>query len=257
MNPDLRAWQQAFQAHVLEGDLAVAGWVRQGGIGVQRRIAIYHNAYRQRLLAALRDTFGHTLRYMGDEWFDAAARHHIERNPSQHASLRDYGGGFEQTLAHLHPDMRELPELACLDRTLRHAFDGADAVPLTLAELGAVKPDQWGHLGFVFHPTVSRHQLHHNTLAIWQALDDEQDPPPALPLARPGELLVWRRGDKPHFRSLQAREAAALDELVKGVPFAETAQRLAAAGDNTNLTAELGVLLRRWVDDELLVAIQL
>jgi hypothetical protein len=257
MSPDLRTLQRALQAHLLNGDAAVAGWVRPGGMGVERRIAIYHHAYRQRLLAALRDTFGHTLRYMGDQWFDAAALHHIERNPSWHASLRDYGADFERTLASLHPDMGELPELACLDRTLRHAFDGADAMPLALSELAAVKPEQWGHLGFVFHPTVSRHQLQHNTLAIWQALDDEQDAPPALPLARPGELLVWRRGEKPHFRSLQALEAAALDELIKGAPFAETAQRLAAASDDPNSTAALGALLRRWIDDELLVAIQL
>ncbi len=256
MSTEVFALQVALEAHLLHGDTAVSNLVRPGGIGIQRRLAIYHHAYRQRLLAALRDTFGHTLLYMGDEWFDAAARRHIEQHPSQHASLRDYGAGFDGTLAEVHPGLGELPELASLDRALRHAFDGADASPLTLADIGAVSPQQWGEIGFVLHPTFVRQRLHHNTLAIWQALDDERDPPPALPLAEPGELLIWRRGHQPHFRSLQALEAAALDALAEGASFALTTQRLADASDSASLTAEVGALLRRWIEDELLVAVR-
>lgn len=256
MSADLLAFQAALQAHLLHGDTAVSRLVRDGGIGIPRRLAIYHNAYRQRLLAALRDTFGHTLRYMGDTWFDAAALRHIEQHPSQHASLRDYGAGFEHTLAAVHPDLRELPELACLDRALRHAFDGADATPLTLADIGAVSPQQWGEIGFVLHPTAVRQQLQHNTLAIWQALDDDRDAPPALALREPGELLIWRRGHQPHFRSLQPLEAAALDAIAGGASFAQTLQGLADACGGAAPADALGAMLRRWIDDALLVAIR-
>ena len=255
MSSGLTSLQQALQAHLLNGDATVSGLIRPGGIGVARRLAIYHNAYRQRLLAALRDTFGHTLRYMGDTWFDAAAGQHIERHPSTHANLRDYGQGFEHTLAQQHPELGELPELACLDRGLRHAFDGADATPLTLADLAAVSPAQWAHIGFVLHPTFTRQRLHHNTLALWQALDDDRDPPPPLPLAEPGELLIWRRGHQPHFRSVSRWEAMALDALAEGLPFAQCLERVLQANDAAASTEVVGTLLRRWIEEELLVGI--
>ena len=149
-----------------------------------------------------------------------------------------------------------MAELARLDRTLRHAFDGPDAPVLTLADLAAVASERWATLGFGLHPTFARLRLHHNTLALWQALDQDEDPPPALPLAEPGELLVWRRGHQPHFRSLPALEAAALEALHAGLSFADTGARLAARFGEPDMAAQLGGLLRRWVDEELLSALR-
>lgn len=247
--------QQQFQQHLLHGDQQVAQAIRPGGIGIERRLAIYHHAYRQRLVDTLRDTYGHTLLYMGDELFDATARQHVQDHASAHASLRDYGDGFDATLAACHPQVGELPELARLDRSLRHAFDGPDAPLLALSDLGALPPARWASVGFVLHPTFARLQLRHNTLALWQALDHDEDPPPALPLAEPGELLIWRRGQQPHFRSLQPLEAAALDALARGLSFAATGQYLSERFEQqATMAAELGALLRRWIDDELLTA---
>ncbi|MBA3591094.1 MAG: putative DNA-binding domain-containing protein [Methylibium sp.] len=63
----LEALQGAFQRHLLDEPSDFAGAVAQGGrIGVERRLAIYHNAYRARLIDALRDGYGHTLAYLGD-----------------------------------------------------------------------------------------------------------------------------------------------------------------------------------------------
>ena len=113
-------------------------------------------------------------------------------------------------------------------------------------------PEAWAHVGFTLHPTYARLQLQHNTLAIWQALDQDGTPPEAAPLAEPGELLIWRRGNQPHFRSLQPLEAAALDGLHQGLGFAELCARLSAQFESQALAAEVGGLLRRWVEEELL-----
>ena len=49
----------------------------QHGFPSQRRLLIYHHAYRARLVDALRDSFGHTATYLGMEWFDADVPLHM------------------------------------------------------------------------------------------------------------------------------------------------------------------------------------
>lgn len=251
----LQTLQEQFQQHLLDGDGRIAAAVRPGGIGVARRLAIYHHAYRMRLLDTLRDSYGHTLVYLGDEAFDAAALAYVESHPSQHASLRWYGASFADALALRFDEDGEVAELAALDWALRLAFDGADAAVLTLADLAALPAGAWNHVGFALHPTYARLRLHHNTLALWQALDRDQAPPAAAPLAEPGDLLIWRRGHQPHFRSLQPLEAAALDCLHRGLSFADTCAYLSARFERPDAAAEIGALLRRWIDEGLLSAV--
>ena len=217
----LQAMQTQFQHHLLDCHAGLttrfAAQIKTSGIGAQRGLGVYHHAYRMRLVDALRDTFGHTLLYMGDEAFNAAALASVDAHPSTHTSLRNYGEHFARSLSARFPQAGELAELALLDRTLRHAFDGPDAPVMTLDDLAALStasPTRWAEIGFGLHPTATRLRLMQNTLALWHALDQDQAPPEARPLAEPGELLVWRRGHQPHFRSLHALEAAALDGLV-------------------------------------------
>lgn len=261
MNSALEALQSDMQQHLLGHDSDIASALRPGGIGIARRLAIYHRAYRMRLLDTLHDSFGHTLMYLGDEHFDRAALAYIESHPSQHTSLRDYGDTFAPWLSQQFTCDAELGELAALDWALRHAFDGPDAAVIGLADLALVPANAWGGLRLVLHPTYARLRLHHNALALWHALDQDQTPPAAAALTEPGELLIWRRSEQPHFRSLKAYEAAALDAVNAGLSFAEVGAQLSAhfAGqqDALELAAELGALLRRWVDEGLLSAVML
>ena len=176
--------------------------------------------------------------------------------PSGNANLRWYGEGFAQDLGERFPNEGHVSELAQLDWALRLAFDGADAPVLVLADLAALPIEAWSHVGFVLHPSCARLRLRHNTLAIWQALESDQVPPDASALAEPGELLIWRRGHKPHFRSLQALETAALDALRAGSSFAEMCARLSESFDGQNMAVDTGTLLRRWVDEELLSVVR-
>lgn len=252
----LFALQSAMQAHLLHGDMAITLAIAGGpGITTAQRLRIYHHAYRMRLVDTLRDSFGHTLRYLGDEWFNEAALAHVEAHPSNHPNLRWYGADFADSLRQRHPDDPDIAELATLDWALRSAFDGADAPVLALADLGAVAPEAWAQLVLVLHPTTARLRLQHNTLTIWHTIDQDQVPPAAQALAEPTELLVWRRELSPHFRSLGAFEARALDLVLAGVGFSAVCEQLAAAFPGVDLAVEAGALLRRWVDDGLLSAL--
>lgn len=252
---DLLRLQSELQRHLLGEASAIAAHIADGpGIHAARRLGIYHHAYRARLAETLADTFGHLLRYLGPDTFDADARAFVETHPSCRPSLRWYGESFPAWLAARHPADGEIGELALLDWTLRAAFDGPDAAPLGLAALSADPPDVWTQRPLRLHPTSARLTLRFNALALWQALDDDRPPPPAAPLPAPGALLVWRRGEQPHFRSLGAAEALALDRVAGGASFEGVCAALAAAFPGADTVATAGTLLRRWIDEELLVA---
>lgn len=247
--------QSELQRHLLGDASPIAEAIADGpGIDVARRLGIYHHAYRARLVETLADTFGHLLRYLGEDRFDADARAFVDRHPSCRPSLRWYGESFPAWLAARHPDDGEIGELAGLDWSLRAAFDGPDAAPLSLASLAAEPPELWTQRPLRLHPTSMRLTLQFNAIALWQALDDDRPPPPAARLPAPGALLVWRRGEQPHFRSLGATEALALDRVAGGASFDAVCAALADAFPDADTVAAAGSLLRRWIDEELLVA---
>lgn len=251
----LAATQAGLQQHVLSGSTMVAAAVRAGaGIGTDQRLAIYHQAYRARLLETLKDSFGHCWRWAGDELFEAHALSYIEQAPPLRTGLGHYGEDFPRWLAQGLPEQPWIGELAQLDWTLRRAFDGPDAPVLALSDLAAFAADaeRWSHCAFRVHPTTRRLSFRHNTLALWSALDADEEPPPPAPLPAASDVLVWRRGHQPHFRSLGPVESHALTALTDGASFASLCLSLEEVCPAPDLVATAGALLRRWFDDELL-----
>ena len=253
MSSALPTLQAEFHAHLLGNDSDFAERVAGGGrIDTTTRLHIYHHAYRARLLDTLRDCYEKTWAYLGDDRFDSAALAYIEAHAPSERSLRWYGEGFPAWLNRRYPDDGDIGELAAMDWQLRLAFDGPDARALPLQALSAV---DWEQVGFAFAPTLSIEPLRFNTPALWHALDEDRAPPAAQRLPQPMQLLIWRKRWQPHFRSLDAIEAAALNALHGGATFAGACldlQARHAALDVATLTAQH---LRRWFDDELIVGI--
>lgn len=251
----LAALQRALQDHLLHGDPRIASALCGGGIGPERRLAIYHRGYRLRLLAALKDSFGHCARWLGDEPFDALALAYIEDHASTSSSLNDYGAGLPDWIARARPGLPACAELARLDWALRRAFDGPDSAVLTRETLAALPPQAWGSAGFALVPTWCLLAQRFNTLALWLALDHEAPPPAATPLPQPQAVVVWRRDHRPHFRSLGRDEAQALQQLASGARFAELCGTLAAQVGEGQAVATAGGWLQQWVDEGLLAAV--
>jgi len=253
MENSLANLQAQFQALLLDQSSVFTAAVQPGpGMGVEKRLAIYHHAYRARLVETLQDSYGHTAAYLGEDWFEREAQAFSVAHPSQQPSLRWFGQDFPAWLAARHPADLDIAELATLDWALRGAFDAADAPVLQMSDLAALPAEAWATLGFVLPPSCQRLTLRHNTLTIWQAIDQDEAPPPAEALTQDLALLVWRRGLQPHFRSLGALEAAALDGLQAGLGFAAVCERLAAQFPEADIASEAGALLHRWVEEELL-----
>jgi len=244
--------QEQLQAYLL-GDASDRGAILPGledghGISRERRLAIYHHAYRARLREALGTVFERTWTYLGDEDFAAAADRYIEATPSSRPNLRDYGALFPASLRESMPEDPEVAELAAMDWNLHVAFDAPDAPVLGHAGLAALCEADWADARFELHPSVSLAVFEWNVLEMWHALDHEGAPPAPRRLAQPTASVFWRSEQASRFRSLDEAEYRALAALAAGIPFAAVCERVPPE--------RAGAWLRLWIADELLCGLQ-
>ncbi|WP_306304233.1 DUF692 family multinuclear iron-containing protein [Ideonella sp. B508-1] len=225
-----------------------------------RGAQICHHAYRARLHDALADSFPCLHTYLGDTQFAELARWHAEEQPPRVRNLGRYGAELPARLAARHPQHPEVAELAALEWALRGVFDAADVAAWTTADLAAEGAEaslsQWP----VLHPTVTLLWLHTSAPALWQALQavqrgkagTQEEAAPALPDVLhhtvPRPVLVWRKGEQPHFMSLDdPAEAAWLASLgEEGQNIAVSLAAMEARGEAPDQTTLAQWLARCW-----------
>jgi len=242
--------QRQFRDHLLDAPSPIAD--RIDGDSTADGLAVYHHAYRAQLVACLGDTYEKLWAWLGDDAFRAAAERYIAAHPPQSWTLSDYGSAFPAVLAELYPDDPDVAELASLDWTLRRAFDGEDASPITAGDLAAV---DWETARFRFTPTLQIFPIRTNCAAIWNALALDETPPAATCLAEPAAIRVWRRELAPQFSSMDACEYDSLSRLQEGANFSELCAHLGDTLGEAEATLTIGQLLGRWLQDELVIAI--
>ena len=250
MNPTLLQLQIRFQQHMLgsaDASALLTGSTERRALG----LSIYAHAYRQRLVDALADAHAKTRAVLGTQAFEATALRYIAGHPPTTRSLRWFGSGFADHLRSALPQQPQLAELAQLDWALRSAFDGPDSALLAVTDLAAVSPLAWATLRLTLVPTTELLRFEHNTVAVWQALNDEAPPPAVERGTAAVDWLVWRKGLQPHFRSLQAMEASLLRAMLGGASFAQACDQAPAESDDDS-AARIGVCLRQWLEDEVL-----
>jgi hypothetical protein len=167
----LAALQERFQKAVLLDD-PTPGLFAAEGAALESGLAVYLQAYRARLTAALRDNYPVLQRALGDEAFDLLARAYLDEHPSHFRSIRWFGDSLAEFLAaapeHLpHP---ALVDLARMDWAMRTAFDAADATLLGVGELVALPPEEWPQRHFKPVPSLQLLDL------TWQGRTDLERP---------------------------------------------------------------------------------
>lgn len=256
MSDALIRLQSGVQDYILGRDSRALDLVEStAALSAERRLDIYHNAYRARLAELLADTYERVVLYIGEDAFDRAARAFIECHAPTSRNLRDYGArgsGFPAFLADYLPRDPEVAELAEMDGRLRNTFDAADADTLRVADLASVQPQDWDAVTFALHPTASFQRFRWNTPAIWQRLDEGAAPPPAEALPQPVTWLFWRKELQPHFRSLSGAECSALRAIEAGQTFGALCALLAEAHPELDVATHVGAWLRAWLEDGVL-----
>ena len=256
----LRELQEQLQSHLLTGDpRIVPRIVGTPRVNAPDRLSIYSDAYRLRLLEALRVDFPalHTL--AGDAEFERLGRAYLDAHPSGHFSIRYFG---RHLAAFLQRDdrWREQPvfaEMAAFEWALGLSFDASDSPLINVEDIAAIPPGAWADMRLDPHASLQRLDLLWNVPGLWKAIDEEQ--PPQAPVAAdyPLAWVIWRRELKTFFRSAPVDEACALDLLRQGERFATLCEGLCEWIDETQAAAQAAIYLRRWVQDGLVSRIGL
>ncbi|WP_300656889.1 DNA-binding domain-containing protein [Pseudomonas sp.] len=254
----LNDWQRELESYLLGSDPTANPELRASLLGspalsAEQGLAIYHNAYRARLLEALRGDYPAVHGWLGDQEFDALAGAYIDARPSQHFSLRWLGAELASFIdTYLVPEQAiPLGELARLEWAFGLAFDAAAGEPLSMAQMASLPAEDWPNLQVRLLPSVQWQVCRYNSLALWRACKAQSEFPGSQALEQPQVCLIWRHGLISHYRSLDPDEAAALHGMaVAGWSFAELCAQLHELGEDAPLQA--ATWLRQWLGDGLL-----
>jgi hypothetical protein len=227
------------------------------GVAAAPGLSVHLNTYRGQLLACLSETFPVVHAWLGDAAFEAAAATHIDQVPPRSYTLDDYARDFPDTLKGLYRQDAEVFELAELERTLAELFVATDCTPVTLE---TIKPDKWAQIDWDravlnFVPTLQLLPVTTNVAAIWSAIKDRNRPPAVEQLTLPTQLLFWRNGYSPSFRSLESNEADAMAQVSGGMAFGALCAHLVercGADEAPQLAASF---LGQWLRDGLIAEV--
>lgn len=256
----LKQLQENFQRGILADDDAILAEIKDSANESRRALfGVYRHAYVARLAEVLGEDYAELHAYLGDARFARLAKEYIAAHPSDRRSVRDFGRhlpGFLRERADFarHP---ELAELAELEKALLDAFDGPDAEPLSLAELGEVAPALWPRLVFQPHPTAHRLDFMTNAAELWSALHNETTPPKAERLPETKAILVWRQDSIARFRPLPPEEAMMWDEAARGTRFGVLCEMVDTLGGVDAAEIRAATYLKNWVGTGMLAGFRI
>jgi hypothetical protein len=250
-------WQLAFERHLLaDSDNSGFGSTLIGGptLDVDTGLAIYHNAYRARLLEVMQGDFPGLWHWLGDDEFAGLVAAYVHRYPSTHFSLRWLGQRFEGFIGeHLVAEQSApLAELARLEWAFTLAFDAPAGQPLTLQDMAQLAPEAWPLLQVEWAPAVQQVVCRFNSLQIWRAVKAQAEFPGSQPLPLAEVCLIWRDQQVCRYRSLEPAEAYALAGMAERAwTFSELCAELAVTYQE-GAPLQAVTWLKQWVQDGLL-----
>jgi len=242
--------QRRFQIAIMEGDESILEIIPDNSRTSRSvLLGVYRHAYLSRLVDIVRSDHPILAAYLGDDTFAEMVRAYVTKCPSRHPNARwisqrlpeflqtsrDYGA---------HP---EAAELAQIERALNTAFDAKEAPLLSLADIARHPAEQWGNLCFAAHPSAVRLELSTNAFTIWQALKNDQVPPPAATLPKPVHLIIWRNGTVPSVRAFGAEESMMWNEAARGVRFSVLCELAATYDDPEGAALRTAQYLQSWI----------
>jgi hypothetical protein len=96
-----------------------------------------------------------------------------------------------------------------------------------------------------------------NVVQWWRAANGLCEQPHDLMDAAPSQWLLWRRGVKTLFRSLDAFEAMILDAARAGASFGHLCEQVARQVDESAVAIRAATFLRGWIAEELIAGYSL
>ena len=223
----------------------------------EERLFIYHNAYRLRLIDALRNDYPALEMYLGEDDFVQLCGEFIAAHPSQHPSLRWLGEKFPDFLrGHEHYGTQvSVIELAEFEWAQTMVFDAADESAMDMDSLRNLQPEQWMSLELQFQDSVRLLFFETNAPAIWSSLVKENEV--LLAEERKQAWLVSREDLQVVYRPVEEPEASAINDFLLGKNFADVCGGLCEWFEEEHVPLQAAQYLQRWIHSKLILSIKL
>lgn len=215
----------------------------------QTRLHIYYDAYRLRLLDALRNDFPALEKYLGEDKFIALSSEFIAEHPSQHPSLRWFGEQLPNFLQrHIYgKEQRELGELAEFEWRQLMAFDAADTSLASIDELRTLPPEQWLRLTLELHPSLQLISCYSNAPALWNSLTNDKTTI-AIEFTQEAQTwLLWRENLHVVYRPIDATEAWALTAFLNHKNVSDVCEGLCEWLAAEQVPTQVAQYLQHWI----------
>ena len=243
--------QADFQAYLLDdakGSNFIHAVVDDKKVGAKKRLSIYHDAYRFRIIEALATAYPQLKALLGDVLFDKTAREYIEAYPSTYRNLRWYGSQMCEHLLTTLPQHPIAAEMADFEWALSLAFDAEDVPELNLQDLAAIPPENWAELSFKFQPAIKIVRASWNVIPIWKALEIGETPPKPAQASSYQSWLIWRKNFNPQFRLITEIEVITLNMAMSGATFGDVCESLNIAMDEEEAVTAAAQYLAGWLE---------
>lgn len=214
--------QQAFAEGMIEGKYhVVAEAIVPRGTPL-RNVALYRRLIRTNYTQVLSVTFSVLRRLVGPRYFDILARGYLKKYPSTSGDLFPYGRHLPVLLLELQVP-RLLVELARLEWACHEAYQAADSLPLSAAQLRAITSVDPSRVTVQFHAAVRLLSFPFPVHRVWLALQPEAPTDEVVDLPLPEEetgIIVTRGDGKVQVTPLARVDYLLLEAMARGADLA-------------------------------------
>ena len=253
-SPSLAELQQALQQYLLNQDNTInALTIESEKFSKQQRLDIYYDAYRLRLIDALRNDYPALELLLGTDEFKAVITEYIQQHPSTHPSLRWMGKDVSTFLknhstwqGHCH-----VAELAAFEWAQIMVFDAEDSTTAMLDNLRTLENSQWLTLGLRFHPSVKILSYYSNAPQLWNALINTKDNPEINTSPDAQDWLMWRHDLQVMYRPIDTAEKWSLESFLLGKNFSEICAGLCEWHPEDQVPLKAAQYLQLWIQNGL------
>jgi hypothetical protein len=193
------------------------------------RVAIYHAAYRARLVECLADDYPALRNALGPSAFETLCDAYITEHPSRSPNLNSFGRSMSDFCrARSEPLAEFSADLAALEWAMVDVVHAAPAKGLSEEVLATIPPQDWTRARFAPSDIVRVLECGYPVNAYFQAYNTEGDPSPPEPgwsataVFRDGPT-IWRMDLSPAMHAL-------LDALFGGATLGAALEALASSG---------------------------
>lgn len=252
---NLAELQERLQADIMQRSHTTLPDIKSPpGSNKEKRLGVYQNAYKMRLIEILGESHEKLWIYVGDEQFYKMADRYFDACPANHPNARFVSSRLPQFLATdtRYKDQPVLAEIAAIEGALEDVFDAPDAPVADMDDLAAMPGERITEMTIVFSPAIRRLSLETNALRIFQSLKDESEPPSPAKLPEARHLLVWRQDFISRYREINAEEEMLIDQGIAGKPFSTLCELASVMDDPESAAARVAGYMTGWINGGLI-----